>query len=89
MSSCIWAGLVEMYDGLTPDGKTKVLPILAQWLCSDNSGERSDAAVLIRHFTIRALKPDVLKLLARLEGEPGPVARDERERLQDILKLFE
>jgi len=78
--------MLDEYDSLS-DYETKcILPVLAEWLISDDNRLRYDASFLISQRNIREMIPAVQEALTRCKAMSGPEARYEFKKLKRILE---
>lgn len=88
-SQSVAFGLLELYDSMTPHEQEELLPILGEWLTSEDNKRRYDAAFIAMERRVLGLAPAIVAAIGRLEQVPGPEALYERKKLQRILEELE
>jgi hypothetical protein len=76
---------ISYYRRLDADDRHTANEAVFDWVSDDDGGKRYVAHAIIRKFKLSEAAPYLESRLADLEGEPGPVERDEREWLKRLL----
>lgn len=85
-SQSVAFGLLELYDSLAPEEQEELLPILGEWLTSEDNKQRYDAAFIASERRVVGLSPAIAAAIERLEQATGPEAFYERKKLRRILE---
>ncbi len=84
-SQSVAFGILSEYDSLGPDERRCILPLLAEWLLSDDNRLRYDAAFVISERNIGEMIPAVRDALTKCERTPGPEAHYEAKKLSRLI----
>lgn len=87
-SQSVAFGLLDIYDSLTEDQQKHLLPILAEWMLSDDNKHRYDAMFLARERKIVELVPAINKAITHLKQIPGPESENDVEGLIELRKIL-
>ena len=85
-SQSVAFGLLDAYDALSLEERSEVIPILADWLLSEDDKHRYDATFLATERHIRELIPAIANAIENLQDIPGPEAKYEVKGLVRLLE---
>ena len=85
MSMLVPQRLATYYKALGRGDQLLAVPIVCEWLLSDDESRRWDAEFLVSEFSIREAVPTLRSLAERLEGETTPDAPYEWAKVNRLL----
>ncbi len=85
-SHMAYVKLKEMYARWDQDTRRNAIEVFAEWLRSENARKRFDALSLIDEFDIVDARPALESLAMSLVARPGPEAKHELKRVNEILQ---
>ena len=87
-----WSELSKLYSSLSSNEKKEVVPVLIDWIDSDDNGKRSDAIWLVREYKILAAKQALERLRIRLKHcriPEDPQGYHECQKVIGVLQILD